>query len=73
MQQSKHFVLHNMVQRFAEIVDRVTAGSTESLQDDDAVNAVAMLYHNKAHGMYRKPLVRTLNHISCSALLFHVV
>lgn len=48
--ENKLFVLHNMVQRFAEIVDKVTAGSSESPQDDDAVNAVATLYHNKAHG-----------------------
>jgi hypothetical protein len=42
--------LHQMVQRFAEIVDRVTWVTPEPPQDDDAVNAVAMLYHNKAHG-----------------------
>ena len=42
--------LHQMVQRFAEIVDRVTWVTPEAPQDDDAVNAVAMLYHNKAHG-----------------------
>ena len=57
MQQNKLFVLHNMVQRFAEVVDKVTAGSSESLQDDDAVNAVATLYHNKAHGMCCKPSI----------------
>ena len=42
--------LHQMVQRFAEIVDRVTWVTPDSPQDDDAVNAVAVLYHNKAHG-----------------------
>jgi len=42
--------LHQMVQRFAEIVDRVTWVTPDPPQDDDAVNAVAALYHNKAHG-----------------------
>lgn len=39
-----------MVERFAQIVDRVTWVTPETPQDDDAVNAVATLYHNKAHG-----------------------
>ena len=43
-------VLHNLVQRFADIVDKVTAAPQESPQDDDAVTAVAMLYQTKAHG-----------------------
>ena len=43
--------LHQMVQRFAQIVDKVTWVTPESPQDDDAVNAVATLYHSKAHGV----------------------
>ena len=50
LQECKLMALHQMVQRFAEIVDRVTWVTPEAPQDDDAVNAVAMLYHNKAHG-----------------------
>ena len=50
LQEGKLMALHQMVQRFAEIVDRVTWVTPEAPQDDDAVNAVAMLYHNKAHG-----------------------
>ncbi|DBA68408.1 TPA: hypothetical protein ACH3X2_013711 [Trebouxia sp. C0005] len=49
-EECKLMALHQMVQRFAEIVDRVTWVTPEAPQDDDAVNAVAMLYHNKAHG-----------------------
>ena len=41
-----------MVERFAQIVDRVTWVTPETPQDDDAVNAVAALYHSKAHGQF---------------------
>ena len=51
LQECKLMALRQMVQRFAQIVDRVTWVTPESPQDDDAVNAVATLYHNKAHGM----------------------
>ena len=50
LQECKLMALHHIVQRFAEIVDRVTWVTPEAPQDDDAVNAVATLYHNKAHG-----------------------
>lgn len=50
MQECKLLALHQMVQRFAQIVDKVTWVTSESPQDDDAVNSVATLYHNKAHG-----------------------
>ena len=50
MQECKLRALHQMVQRFAQIVDKVTWVTPDSPQDDDAVNAVASLYHSKAHG-----------------------
>lgn len=52
MQECKLMALNQMVQRFAQIVDKVTWVTPDSPQDDDAVNAVATLYHNKAHGMH---------------------
>lgn len=51
MQECKLLALHQMVQRFAQIVDKVTWVTPDSPQDDDAVNAVASLYHTKAHGV----------------------
>ena len=50
LQECKLLALQQMVQRFAQIVDKVTWVTPDSPQDDDAVNAVATLYHNKAHG-----------------------
>lgn len=57
MQECKLLALHQMVQRFAQIVDKVTWVNPESPQDDDAVNAVATLYHNKAHGVLNLPSI----------------
>lgn len=51
MQECKLRALHQMVQRFAQIVDKVTWLTPDSPQDDDAVNTVASLYHSKAHGV----------------------
>ena len=74
LQECKLMALHQMVQRFAEIVDRVTWVTPEAPQDDDAVNAVAMLYHNKAHGKcmhtYMHLQIRLFVCLSCYFMFF---